>query len=210
MSTDMNMGRPSSNPFGLTQPLNEETTKATEIKLNQLKPFTGKREDLKKFLQDTNLYLMVNSKVYDTDIKKIVFALSFMNKGDMASWKEQLLKDVMALPTFDLGTWVQFKKDLTDTFKPYDTHGDAQEEMKSIRMGNNTIKEHIAKFKMLMTMSDLNSQSPAIVDYFQDLLSIPLQQKILNLENLPKTLKEWYNWAQKINNNFQRMQHILG
>ena len=82
--------------------------KATEIKLNQLKPFTGKREELKKFLQDTNLYLLVNNKVYDTDIKKIMFALSFMNEGDAASWKEQLFEDMMALPTFDLGTWATF------------------------------------------------------------------------------------------------------
>ena len=77
------MGGPSGNPFSQALPLTEETTKATEIKLNQPKPFTGKREDLKKFLQDTNLYLLVNNKVYNTDIKKIAFALSFMNKGGM-------------------------------------------------------------------------------------------------------------------------------
>ena len=118
-----------------------------------------------------------------------------MNKGDAASWKEQLLEDAMALPTFDLGTWDQFKKDLNNTFKPYYAPGDAQEEMKTIKMGNNTIEEHITRFKMLVTMSDLNDKSPAVVDYFRDFLSIPLQQKILNLENLPKTLKEWYDWV---------------
>ena len=55
---------------------------------------------------------------------------------------------------------------------------------------------------MLVTTSDLDNNSPAIVNYFRDSLSIPLQWKILNLENLPKTLKDWYNWVQKINNNF--------
>ena len=105
MATDANMGGPSVNPFTQALPLTKETTKATEIKLNQPKPFTRKQEDLKKFLQDTNLYLLVNNKVYDTDVKKIAFALSFMNKGDTASWKEQLLEDAMALEMFDLGTW---------------------------------------------------------------------------------------------------------
>ena len=204
------MGGPSVNPFVQAQPLTEETAKATEIKLNQPKPFTGKWEDLKKFLQDTNLYLLVNNKVYDTDVKKITFTLSFMNEGDAASWKEQLLEDTMALETFDLGTWAQFKKYLNDGFKPYYTPGDPWEEMKSIRMGKNMIEEHTTKFKMLVTTSDLDNNSPAVVDYFRDSLSIPLQQKILNLKNPPKTLKDWYNWAQKINNNFQRMQCILG
>ena len=52
-----------------------------------------------------------------------------MNEGD-ASWKEQLLEDAMALEMFDLGTWAQFKKDLNDALKSYDTPGDAWEEMK--------------------------------------------------------------------------------
>ena len=102
MATDTSMGGPSANLFTQAFPLTKETAKAMEIKLNQPNPFKGKREDLKKFLQDTNLYLLVNSKVYDTDIKKIMFTLSFMNEGDAASWKEQLLEDAMALPTFDL------------------------------------------------------------------------------------------------------------
>ena len=110
--------------------------------------------------------MLVNNKVYDTDVKRIAFTLSFMNEGDTASWKEQLLEDAMALETFNLGTWAQFKKDLNNAFKPYDTPGDAWEEMKLIRMGNNTIKEHIARFKMLVTTSDLDNNSPAIVDYF--------------------------------------------
>ena len=50
MLTNVNMGGPSGKPFRQAQPLNEETTKVMEIKLNQLKPFSGKQEDLKKFL----------------------------------------------------------------------------------------------------------------------------------------------------------------
>ena len=75
-----------------------------ELKLNQPKPFTGKRENLKKFLQNVRLYLYVNDKVYDNDTKKISFALSFMNDGDAASYKEQLLEDALSKDVFTLGT----------------------------------------------------------------------------------------------------------
>ena len=163
MSTDANMGGPSVNPFTQALPLTKEATKATEIKLNQLKPFTGKWEDLKKFLQDTNLYLLVYNKVYDTNVKKIAFALSFMNEGDAASWKEQLLEDAMALEKFDLGTWAQFKKDLNDAFKPYNAPGDAQEEMKSIKMG-------IISATLLASPLDCLRSSPGQV---QDIFSRP-------------------------------------
>ena len=199
------------NFLGETTPaIDTDTSKAREVKLNPPKPFTGKREDLKKFLQDTSLYILVNDKIYDTDVKKIAFTLSFMNEGDAASWKEQLLEDAMALPTLDLGTWKQFKINLEEAFKPYDAPGDALEEMKTLRMGNNSIEEHIAKFKMLVTRSELEATSAAVIDYFRESLNIPLQRRILSLENPPKTLKEWYDWAAKLDNNFRRMQRILG
>ena len=87
-----------------------------ELKLNQPKLFTGKREDLKKFLQDVRLYLYVNDKVYDNDTKKILFALSFMNDRDAASYKEQLLEDALSKEIFTLGTWSTFEKDLKERF----------------------------------------------------------------------------------------------
>ena len=146
-----------------------------ELKLNHPKPFTGKREDLKKFLQDVKLYLHVNDKIYDHPAKKISFALSFMNEGDAASWKEQLLEEVMAKEPFDLGTWDVFDKNLTNVFQPYDAPGDALKEMKTLRMGNSLIEEHNAKFKMIVTKSGLDETSPAVIDYYRETLSLPLQ-----------------------------------
>ena len=60
-------------------PAPQMTTKATELKLNQLKPFTGKRNEIDDFLQDVALYLEINDEIYleindeiyNTDKKKI-------------------------------------------------------------------------------------------------------------------------------------------
>ena len=88
--------------------------------------------------------------------------------------------------------------------------GDALEEMKALRMGNGSIEEHNARFKMAVTKSALDSTSPAVIDYYRESLNIPLQRRILSLENPPKTLQEWYDWAAKLDNNWRRMQKILG
>ena len=82
--------------------------------------------------------------------------------------------------------------------------------MKTLWMGNNSIEEHNARFKMIVTRSELNATSPAVIDYYRETLNIPLQKRILSLENLPKTLQEWYNWAAKLDNNWRKMQRILG
>ena len=144
----------------------DEPERKGELKLNHPKPFTGKREELKKFLQDVKLYLFVNQKIYDHPAKKISFALSFMNEGDTASWKEQLLEDVMEKDPFDLGTWEAFEKNLREAFQLYDALGDALGEMKTLRMGSGSIEEHNAQFKMIVTRSRLDKTSPAVIDYY--------------------------------------------
>jgi hypothetical protein len=42
--------------------MNDSDFKIKEVKLNPPKPFDGKRENLKKFVQDGELYLTINKK----------------------------------------------------------------------------------------------------------------------------------------------------
>jgi hypothetical protein len=69
----------------------KETSKSSELKLSPPKSFTGKREELDDFLLDIELYLEINDEIYNTDKKKIGYALSFMNEGDAKAWKGQYL-----------------------------------------------------------------------------------------------------------------------
>ena len=63
-----------------------------EIKLNPPKTFDGSREKFRKFLQDAELYMTINQQLYDTDLVKIGFVLSFMTEGQAAAWADSLLK----------------------------------------------------------------------------------------------------------------------
>ena len=77
-----------------------------------------------------------------------------------------------------------------------------------MKMGNTSIEEHVAKFKMLVTKSKLE-KNEAVVEYFRETLPIPLQKNIMTLEKHPTTLNEWYKWAIKLQNNFVRMKSAI-
>jgi hypothetical protein len=77
-------------------------------------------------------------------------------------------------------------------------------------MGNNTADKHNAIFKTLLTKSKLPKDFLMIVDYYRETLSLPLQRRIMSLENPPETLKDWYKWSAKLDHNYRRMQRILG
>ena len=174
------------------------------------KPFTGNREDLNGFLLNLNLYLTVNHEIYDTSFKKIGYALSFMTSGDAKSWKDQYLEESNRGEYLDLGTWSEFTEALQESFEPYDVPGDTMDKNINLKKGDATVEDHITKYKILLRKAKIPEDSPPAIDYFLRSLPIPLQRDLLRLPTPPKDLNEWYSWASKLDNNFKRMQRILG
>ena len=133
-----------------------------------------------------------------------------MTDGDAKSWKYQYLEESNKGEYLDLRTWSEFMKSLKESFKPYDTSGDAMEKIINLNKGDATIKDHITKYKVLLRKSKIPEDSPPAIDYFKRSLPMPLQQDLLQLPTLPKDLKEWYTWVNRLDSNFRKMQHILG
>lgn len=69
-------------------------------------------------------------------------------------------------------------------------------------MGNNSIEDHIVKYKILLSKAGIKDDSPTAIDYFRRLLNIPFQKSLLSLAILLKALKEWYKWATRMDNNY--------
>ena len=199
------------NPFTFPPPVTTTITsiKPTELKINPPKPFSGKIDEFDKFLQDVILYLELNNKIYDNN-KKIAYTLSFMNEGDAASLRRQYLIEERTLTRLNLMGWLKFQTDLETAFKPYNAPGDALEKITTLKMGNTSIEDHIARYKILITKAGIQKNSPAAIDYFQKSLNIPLQKQLLNLPTPPTTLDKWFEWASCLDNNYWKMLWIFG
>ena len=78
-----------------------------EIKMNTLTFFSGEQKKLDNFLLEVEMYQMMN-KIYDTDWKKIIFALSFMKDGVAEMWKQSWWKQHTADNAI-FGIWKEFK-----------------------------------------------------------------------------------------------------
>ena len=204
----------STNPFELELRKTSLSASPTiKKKLKTLTPFSGKREDLQKFLQEVKIYLLVNADAYPTDLDKVLFVLSYMSKGDAASWKEEFFdtteqKAAQNNATLTLGNYPELIALIEKDFSPYNTPKDAIYEMKEMKMGNSSIKEHVMKFKMLATKSKL-AKNEALIEYFRETLPIPLQKNIMTLQDPPTTLDKWYEWVIRLQNNFLRMKGAI-
>ena len=182
--------------------------RTTEIKGGKITPFFGKRETLEKFLETIRLHLILNRVKDDED--KIAFTLTYLERGDADSWRAAFLKrSVTAQGEPNFGKWSDFLRDLRNSFKPYDKEGDALDEIIRMRQGNTSIEDHVAKFKILLADSRVTEDSPAALDYFQKSIQVPLLKKILDWDNIPETLPEWYKKALKIDNDYHKVQRII-
>jgi hypothetical protein len=146
----------------MAQPVNG----TKELNLNKPEAFDRNRDGFKKFLQNGEVYMDVNHEMYNNDLRKIAFVLSFIATGSVATWKAQFIEEAYARPAppnpnDKLGTYTQFRKDLMEAFSMFDSVGDALDKLRSLRKKKNKlIDKHIARFKMLAAESKIDMTNP--------------------------------------------------
>jgi hypothetical protein len=114
----------------MAQPAN----RSKELNLNKPEAFNGNQDGFKEFLQNVEVYMDINHEMYNNNLRKIVFVLSFMTTGSAATWKAQFIKGAYAKPTpanpnDRMGTYTQFRKDLIKAFSMFDSVGDVLDEL---------------------------------------------------------------------------------
>jgi predicted component of type VI protein secretion system len=174
----------------------QPTNRPKELNLNKPEAFNGNQNNFKDFLQNVEVYMDVNHKTYNNDLRKIAFVLSFMTAGATSTWKAQFIdeayaKPAPANPNDQYETYVQFRKDLTEAFSMFDSVGDALDELRSLRKKKmESIDKHIAKFKMLAAELRIDMMNPLTIELFKETLSWGLTFQLMKLETPLKTIAD--------------------
>jgi Domain of unknown function (DUF4939) len=193
----------------------QPTNRTKELNLNKPEAFNGNRNNFKDFLQNIEVYMEVNHETYNSDLRKIAFVLSFMTAGAASTWKAQFIdkayaRPIPANPNDQLGTYVQFRKDLTEAFSMFDSVADALDELRSLRKKKTeSIDKHIAKFKMLATESEINTTNPLTIELFKETLPWGLTLQLMKLETPLKTIADWYEWAAELDHKHAKINRAV-
>jgi Domain of unknown function (DUF4939) len=76
--------------IAMAQPI-PPTNRAKKLNLNKPEVFDGNCNNFKDFLQNVEVYMDINHKIYNNDLQKIAFVLSFMTTGAAATWRAQFI-----------------------------------------------------------------------------------------------------------------------
>ncbi|GBE79605.1 hypothetical protein SCP_0208050 [Sparassis crispa] len=183
--------------------------KPTELKLSQPEPFSGDTSKTKIFLQRVQTYVDINDEIYNSNKKKIAFAMSFMRGGTAEAWAETWYDnhtdDLGKLK--DYGTFDAWVIDFNKAFQETDPMGSAMKDLESLRqMGE--VQDYVNSFLVLMKKAKI-TEYPARLHYFKFGLSRRLLERIMNVNPLPTDMEGWYKKAVEIDNQTKSMQMYM-
>ena len=168
-----------------------------ELKINFPKTFNGKPLNLKRFLQDTQLYLQVNNQIYDSDDKKTMFMLSLLTDGPAATWKDNFLRACEVAGEYLFPRYSVFISRLKESFWNIDEKVDALQRLTNIMQKNNSIEAHNVNFMLLLQKAEIDATASQdiVVDYYCKSLNKDILAKLWERTPTPTTLTEHMNVA---------------
>ena len=120
---------------------------ATSFKDFAAKPDTFEGKDVVKFIRSLRLFIEANDVAFDTDKKKVLFALSCMKDGTAGEWAQNFTDGAFESGTW--GTFTEFVDGLKEAFGEPNAEKDAQIKLEAHKQGSNSASEYFQVFEIL-------------------------------------------------------------
>ncbi|KIK38080.1 hypothetical protein CY34DRAFT_91600 [Suillus luteus UH-Slu-Lm8-n1] len=154
-------------------------------------PFNGDTRTAQGWALQLEAYLHLNTAVYDTDEKKVIFLLSRMMKGEAAKWAEGHLKTAIAAGTY--GTFATLTTNFKAMFFPKNVAQTAICRISSLRQ-TGSVAAYASLFRTILADTGITEEVTRIM-FFRNGLKREITHTILTFENIPNTLDNWLDKA---------------
>ena len=167
-------------------------SKPQELKLGQPSTFNGNPKKARAWINNTQLYLLVNKDIYNHDDKKVAFALSFMKEGAARLWVPTKTKTAFTRNPPGFGTWADFLKRFNDSFILENTREQAIAWLTTTKVNDKIdILDYISKFKNNAALSGITDQN-VLINFFSRGIPTQLMRRIYSMDTVPTTMEKWY------------------
>lgn len=170
------------------------------FKLKMPSEFSGEQGESKGWLQKCTLYFLFNRTQFDTDKKKVIFALMLMTGGNAGPWASDYITQAQAQATQEnghqpnYGTWATFQTSINKSFEDVDEAASACVLLWNLAQGKKPIDKYIINFKNIISRCSIN-QFDVIADFFYQGLNKPLRDKMFGLAEMPTNAANLYKTA---------------
>jgi hypothetical protein len=165
--------------------------------------------DFRSFRKALRIYVGANAVIYDTDEKKIWFALSYMKKGTAEDWSENFLEDA----EYDgqkFGTWNKFLQKLAASFDDVNERSHALDQLNNLKQGSKSLEGFFQEFEILRRKAGKvdTANDPDMIRLLEMAVHREIVNQILSMETERRTFDAWKKAAQKFDRVEQRRKEI--
>jgi hypothetical protein len=166
------------------------TTPKGEIKIKAPETFDGKPEHVNRWLGSVKRYLDINSHIYDTDDKQVLFTLSYMQDGPAENWVEDFTEDATAIGTSGqakgYGTFATLKNLIAADFGPANPEGTAMQSLMKLKQSDcDSLTDYISFFKLYAGRAGITEVN-TFCQFFLGGMNPGLRRSVMN-DELPMT-----------------------
>ncbi|KJA15045.1 hypothetical protein HYPSUDRAFT_95796, partial [Hypholoma sublateritium FD-334 SS-4] len=166
-------------------------------------PFDGSSGKFEEFLSDLRLCFLADPIRFDTDRKRIIFALSYMKGGSAHAWAMNI-SDRYARGEEIWVTWAQFEAALRGRFVMGDRKVEAQEKLRNLRQAGRPAEVFFDEFEAQRPYSGFNDDT--CVNLVRYNLDRRLVDSIYNQNELPTTYIGWRDLAIRKDRQYREAQ----
>jgi hypothetical protein len=148
--------------------------------------FNGKREELKRFLMQCDLYMEIRKKDFESETDKVLFTSALL-RGTAADWVEPYIRDQLDSTTAAarrpetitmFADYTAFKQIMVNMFGNPGKDRRAARELNDLRQGQGSLVAYASKFQQLQVKTGWDDK--ASVDQYYISLSPKIKDNIAN------------------------------
>ena len=189
------------------QPMTQQTAqqpRVSKICLRRPDNYDGSASKANAWIDSVTLYLMINIGIYDTDSRKITFALSFMKEGSAATWASTVTKKALALFPPTLGKWDDFVKEFKAAFIHIDVKNEAITWLTNTTVSPKLpLGDYISQFKNQVAISEITHED-TLINFFSRGIPPALMKRIYGMDTIPTKIEDWYIRATQFKTQWER------
>ena len=183
-------------------------SKPHKPKLGQPFTFDGDPKTARAWINNAQLYLLVNREVYNHNDKKITYVLSFMTKETAGLWALAETEAALSRNPQNFGSWNDFLTRFNPSFILENTKDQAIAWLSTAQTSDKLpLLEYISRLKNNATLSKIKNED-ALINFFPQGIPTQIMKRIYSMDTVPTTVEKWYIQALHFKHVWEKTNNI--